>query len=70
MSTLLTSLAAAALFQLPAPLDTTLGQVFLGIVALLVVLFVARIALNIAWKVALITSVGLGAFLLVTTLLV
>lgn len=65
-----TSLAVVSLLQLPAPFTTTLGEAFLGAVALLVVLFVARIVLRIAWKVALVASIGLGAFLLVTTVMV
>ena len=70
MVTELAPLATAALLQLPAPFDTTLGQLFLAIVAFLAVLLVGRVALKIAWKIALIAGIGVGAFLLGSQLLV
>lgn len=70
MVTELAPLAASALAQLPAPFNTTLGQLFLAIVAFLAVLLVGRVALRIAWKIALVAAVGVGAFLLVSQLLV
>lgn len=63
-------LLGAAVLQYPAPFDTTLGQLFLAIVAFLAILFVSRIALKIAWKIALVAGIGVGAFLLVSHLLV
>lgn len=60
---------SAALLQLPAPLDSTLGMVFLALVAFLVVLLVGRVVLRIAWKLALLAALGVGLFLLVTTFL-
>ena len=62
--------ASTALVQLPGPLDSTLGTVFLALVGFLIVLFVGRIVLSIAWRVALIAAVAVGIFLLVTTYLV
>jgi hypothetical protein len=62
--------ASTALVQLPGPLDSTLGTVFLALVGFLVVLFVGRIVLSIAWRVALIAAVAVGIFLLVTTYVV
>nr|WP_284063362.1 hypothetical protein [Halobaculum sp. SYNS20] len=62
--------ASAALLQLPGPLDSTLGTVFLALVGFLVVLFVGRIVLSIAWRLALIAAFAAGVFLLVTTYLV
>ncbi|QLG27839.1 hypothetical protein HUG10_09865 [Halorarum halophilum] len=59
-----------AVLQYPALFDTTLGQLFLAIVAFLAVLLVSRIALRIAWKIALIAGIGVGAFLLVSRLLI
>ncbi|ESP88256.1 hypothetical protein [Candidatus Halobonum tyrrellensis] len=59
----------AAFLQLPAVFDSTVGQVFLALVAFLVVLLVARVAMSVAWKVALIAAVVVGAFLFVTTFL-
>ena len=70
MVTELAPLVAGGLLQMPAPFDTTVGQLFLGVVGFLAVLLVGRIVLKIAWKVALVAGVGLGAFLLVTTLLI
>ncbi|WP_313694456.1 hypothetical protein [Halorarum halobium] len=66
----LAPLVGTALQQLPAPFDGTLGQVFLATVAFLAVLLVGRIVMKIAWKIALIAAVGVGAFLLVTTYLI
>ncbi|UIO99410.1 hypothetical protein Hbl1158_12885 [Halobaculum sp. CBA1158] len=63
------TVASSALLQLPGPLDTTLGKVFLALVAFLVVLTVGRVLLSFAWKLALLAAVGIGAFLLVTTFL-
>lgn len=63
-------LTATALIQLPAPFDSLIGKAFLAILGFLIVLFVGRIVMNIAWKIALVAGVGLGAFLLVTTVLV
>ncbi|MFC7135494.1 hypothetical protein [Halobaculum litoreum] len=63
------ALAATALLQLPAPLDTTVGKVFLALVAFLVVLTVGRLLLSVAWKVALVAALGVGVFLFVTTFL-
>lgn len=60
----------AALLQLPGPLNTTLGKVFLALVAFLVVLLVGRVVLRVAWKLALIAAIAVGVFLLVTTYLV
>lgn len=62
--------ASTALLQLPGPLDSTLGTVFLALVGFLVVLFVGRIVLSIAWRLALIAALAVGVFLLVTTFLV
>ena len=59
-----------AVLQYPALFDSTLGQLFLAIVAFLAVLLVSRIALRIAWKIALIAGLGVGAFLVVSRLLV
>ncbi|MFC7096762.1 hypothetical protein [Halobaculum marinum] len=64
------AVASTALLQLPAPLDTTVGKVFLALVAFLVVLTVGRVVLSIAWKVALITALAAGVFLFVTTFVV
>jgi len=61
--------ASTALLQLPGPLDSTLGTVFLALVGFLVVLFVGRIVLSIAWRLALIAALAAGVFLLVTTFL-
>ncbi|WP_348607884.1 hypothetical protein [Halobaculum rarum] len=61
--------ASTALLQLPGPLDSTLGTVFLALVGFLVVLFVGRIVLSIAWRLALIAAFAVGVFLLVTTFL-
>ncbi|SHG76983.1 hypothetical protein [Halobaculum gomorrense] len=66
----LTLAASTALLQLPGPLDSTLGTVFLALMGFLVVLFVGRIVLSIAWRVALIAAVAAGVFLLVTTYVV
>ncbi|WP_435062583.1 hypothetical protein [Halobaculum sp. EA56] len=63
------TVAAGALLQLPGPLDTTVGKVFLALVAFLIVLTVGRVVLSIAWKVALIAALGAGVFLFVTTFL-
>ncbi|WP_435124569.1 hypothetical protein [Halobaculum sp. D14] len=60
---------AAALLQLPEPLNTTLGKVFLALVAFLAVLLVGRIVMKVAWKLALVAALVVGAFLLVTTYL-
>ena len=62
--------AATALLQLPGPLDSTLGTVFLALAGFLVVLFVGRIVLRIAWRLALIAAFAVGVFLIVTTYLV
>ncbi|GAA0207980.1 hypothetical protein [Halobaculum roseum] len=62
--------AATALLQLPGPLDSTLGTAFLALVGFLVVLFVGRIVLSIAWRLALIAAFAVGVFLVVTTYLV
>lgn len=64
------AVASTALLQLPAPLDTTFGKVFLALVGFLVVLTVGRVALSIAWKVALIAAFAVGVFLFVTTFVV
>ena len=72
MSATLGSFAAqapAALLQLPAAFDSLPGQVFLALVAFLVVLLVARVVMSVAWKIALIAAVVVGAFLFVTTFL-
>ncbi|WP_277555163.1 hypothetical protein [Halobaculum limi] len=61
---------SALLLQLPGPLDTTLGKVFLALVAFLAVLVIGRIVLRVAWKLALIAALAIGVFLLVTTYLV
>jgi len=61
---------STALLQLPGPLDSTLGTVFLALVGFLVVLFVGRILLSFAWRLALIAALAVGVFLLVTTFLV
>lgn len=63
------SLATTALLQLPGPLNSTLGQVFLALVAFLVVLLIGRVVLRIAWKLALVAALAIGGFLLVTTFL-
>lgn len=61
--------AAIALLQLPAVFDSTVGKVFLALVAFLVVVLVARVVMSVAWKLALIAAVAVGAFLFVTTYL-
>ncbi|MXR39831.1 hypothetical protein GRX01_00445 [Halobaculum sp. WSA2] len=61
--------ASAALLQLPGPLDSTLGTVFLALVGFLVVLLVGRVVLSIAWRLALIAAFAVGVFLFVTTFL-
>lgn len=66
----LASAAPTALLQLPGPLDSTLGTVFLALVGFLVVLFVGRIVLSFAWRLALIAALAVGVFLFVTTFLV
>lgn len=60
---------AAALLQLPAVFDSLVGQVFLALVAFLVVVLVARVVMSVAWKLALIAALAVGAFLFVTTFL-
>jgi len=60
---------STALLQLPGPLNSPLGTVFLALVAFLVVLLVGRVVLRVAWKLALLAAFGVGLFLLVTTVL-
>lgn len=62
--------ASAALLQLPGPLNSPLGTVFIALVGFLVVLFVGRILLSFAWRLALIAALAVGVFLFVTTFLV
>ena len=60
---------STALLQLPGPLNSTLGTVFLALVGFLAVLLVGRVVLRVAWKLALVAAFGVGLFLLVTTVL-
>ena len=58
------------MLQLPAVFDSLPGQVFLALVAFLVVVLVARVVMSVAWKLALVAALVVGAFLFVTTYLV